>query len=181
MTAAISAFFEHGYHGTSIREIANRSGFALSALYHYYGSKQELLADIVNGFMLGSIDAIHVAVDEAGPDVERRLRAAARTHVLRNAENLALSFVTNSEIRSLEPENRVRHIKHRDAIQAIFDDLIEEGRRDGTFDVRFPKDVSRAIVTMCTSVATWFQPTGPLSPTEVAARYADFAARLAGR
>ncbi len=41
--AAIEAMNEHGYHGTSVREIADRAGMSSAALYHHFSSKQDLL------------------------------------------------------------------------------------------------------------------------------------------
>ena len=176
----MSAFYDHGYHGTSIREIGQRADVSLSALYHYFASKQELLSHIVDGFMLGSIEVVTDAVRDAGEDPAARLRAAVRSHVHRNATNIALSFITNSEIRSLEDENRARHVAHRDRIQDLFDRAVLDGRRLQVFDARHPKEASRAIVTMCTAVATWYRPTGPLTAEEVAERYGDYALSLVG-
>lgn len=178
VAAAVSAFFEHGYHGTSIRQIAQGADVSLSALYHYFASKQELLSSIVDTFMVESVRVIGEAVRAAGDDPRDRLRAAARTHVYRNATNIALSFVTNSEIRSLEGENQLRHIQHRDQIQSIFDDVLFEGRRHRIFAVRHPKEASRAIVTMCTAVASWYRETGPLTPEEIAEHYGEYALSL---
>ncbi len=180
VAAAVSAFYEHGYHGTSVRAIALRADVSLSALYHYFASKQEVLTYIVDTFMLGSIEAIGCAVRAAGDDPAARLRAAARTHVHRNATNVALSFITNSEIRSIEGESRVRHIGHRDQIQSYFDSAVLDGRKRQVFRVASPKEASRAIVTMCTAVATWYRATGPLSPEEIADRYGEYALSLVG-
>ncbi|WP_062004716.1 TetR family transcriptional regulator [Arthrobacter alpinus] len=178
VAAAVSAFYDNGYHGTAIREIASRADLSLSALYHYFASKQELLAGIIDGFMVESVRVIDAAVQSAGADPGARLRAAARTQVHRNATNIALSFITNSEIRSLEGANQLRHIGHRDQIQALFDDAVMDGRKQRLFDVTYPKEASRAIVTMCTAVATWYRPTGPLTPDEVADRYGEYALNL---
>lgn len=180
VAAAVSAFYDHGYHGTSIREIGQRADVSLSALYHYFASKQEVLTHVVDGFMLESIQVISDAVRDAGDDPADRLRAAASTQVHRNATNIALSFITNSEIRSLEGDAQLRHIGHRDQIQALFDAAVLDGRKQQTFDVRHPKEASRAIVTMCTAVATWYRPTGPLTPEEIAERYGEYALNLVG-
>ena len=36
-------------------------------------------------------------------------------------------------------------------------------------------DAARAVVTMCTALATWWQPEGQLTPEQVAAEYVDYA------
>ncbi len=41
--AACNLFFEKGFHGTSIREIADESGMSMGQLYHYISSKDDIL------------------------------------------------------------------------------------------------------------------------------------------
>lgn len=41
--AACDIFYEKGFHGTSIREIAEKSGMSMGQLYHYISSKDDIL------------------------------------------------------------------------------------------------------------------------------------------
>jgi len=43
LAAALDRFAEHGYHGTSIRDLATVSGLSVPGLYHHYRSKQDML------------------------------------------------------------------------------------------------------------------------------------------
>ena len=47
MAAAISVMSQRGYAATSIQEIADRVGVLKGSLYHYFSSKEELLARIL--------------------------------------------------------------------------------------------------------------------------------------
>lgn len=58
---------------------------------------------------------------------------------------------------------------------------VREGVERGRFQTRFPTEAARGIITMCTTVATWYRKTGPLSPEEIAHRYADLALAMAGQ
>lgn len=50
---AIELYCETGYHGFSIRSLAERVGFSPSALYRYFSSKDEVFAGLVDlGFRL---------------------------------------------------------------------------------------------------------------------------------
>ncbi len=42
LLAALECFVERGYHGTTIRQIANRAGVSVPGLYHHYASKLAL-------------------------------------------------------------------------------------------------------------------------------------------
>lgn len=178
--AAARCFYEQGYHGTSVRDITEAVGWTPGALYHHYRSKQDLLMDIVSWFLAQSIAATRDALAQAGSDPSARLYQAARSHVLWNASDVVASFVVNSEIRSLDPENRTRNIAQRDELQRLFDDAVADGVSAGVFSTPYPKDASRAVVTMCTAVASWFKPDGPLTPAEVATRYAEMSLSLVG-
>lgn len=52
LLAALDAFAEHGYHGTSIRDIAARSGLSVPGLYYHYKSKQDILMGLVSAVMV---------------------------------------------------------------------------------------------------------------------------------
>src|SRR5690349_2158602 len=46
--AAISTFVDTGYHGATMRTIAQRAGMSLSGVYHYYPSKQLILVTVLD-------------------------------------------------------------------------------------------------------------------------------------
>ena len=41
--AAVKLFMEHGYHATSMRQIAEHAGLALGGIYNHFSSKEETL------------------------------------------------------------------------------------------------------------------------------------------
>ena len=45
--AAISLFLEQGYHATSMRQIAKRTGLALGGIYNHFTSKDEIFEAII--------------------------------------------------------------------------------------------------------------------------------------
>jgi len=45
--AAVELFMEHGYHATSMRQIAERAGLALGGIYNHFASKEELFEGII--------------------------------------------------------------------------------------------------------------------------------------
>ncbi|MDQ4214962.1 TetR/AcrR family transcriptional regulator [Microbacterium capsulatum] len=178
IAAALKCFHERGYEGSSIRDVAQVAGVTGAAVYHYYGSKQDLLMEILEDFLAKSIQATKDAVSRVGSDPVARLFAAAQSHVLWNTSDVAASFVVNSEIRSLSPENRAKHIPKRDELQRIFDDAVEDGCREGLFLTPWPLEASRAVTVMCTFVARWYREGGPLSAEEISWRYGHMALSL---
>lgn len=47
LRVALEVFTEGGYHGASTREIAARVGVSEAGLFHHFGSKQQLLAAVL--------------------------------------------------------------------------------------------------------------------------------------
>ena len=45
--AAVELFMEHGYHATSMRQIAEHAGLALGGIYNHFSSKEELFEAII--------------------------------------------------------------------------------------------------------------------------------------
>jgi AcrR family transcriptional regulator len=180
LAAAQQCFFQYGYHGTSIRRIAEVAGVTSAAMYYYYESKQHLLTDLLDRFMTFALRRTREAVEKAGPTPAARLAAAVSSHVATHAEFGPGSFIVNSEIRSLDEANRHRHIEQRDQLQRIFDAAVVDGARAGDFVVDDPADASRAIVTMCTGVAGWYRPGGKSSQEQVCGRYVRYALAIVG-
>lgn len=169
--AALECFLEHGYHGTAIRAVATRAGLSVPGLYHHYPSKQALLVGIAESAMADLYARSTAALAEAGANVEDRFARLIECLVLVHAYRWEHAFIAASEIRSLEPAARARHIAARDRQQKLLDDVVAEAARGGRFNAPYPKDASRAVTTMCTGVASWYRAGGPLSPEELAGRY----------
>ena len=45
--AAVELFMEHGYHATSMRQIAERAGLALGGIYNHFASKDDIFEGII--------------------------------------------------------------------------------------------------------------------------------------
>jgi AcrR family transcriptional regulator len=167
---AMEAFNEHGYDGTSVRDIARRVGVTVPALYYHYENKQALLVTLVETSTLDVLDRCRAAVAGAGDDPVARFSAMVECIVLFMAHRRGLAFL-HTEMRSLEPENRARHVALRDYLEHMLLDTVQSGIAQGRFTTPFPADASRAVLAMCQGVASWYRPDGPLPPEAVAERY----------
>jgi TetR/AcrR family transcriptional regulator, cholesterol catabolism regulator len=177
--AAVELFRQRGYFGTSMRELAARVGTQMSTLYHHYSHKQDLLMAIMERTMHDLTGDVTTAVGGRTDDCER-LAAAVHAHVTFHASRASEAFVTDAELRALEPENYERIVRLRDAHQSIFERLVDDGVASGTFKVADPKLTTYAVMTMCTAVGVWYRPGGRLSQDEIAQRYSEIALSMVG-
>ena len=155
ISAAVDEMAEHGYHGTSVRDIARRAGMSSAALYHHFHSKDELLFIIMDRGIDELVRRTSEALAAAGDDPGERLRAVVRVHVLGHVQSQRESFLGNSELRSLDRPQRSRIIAKRDKQMRLFEAVVADGVERGVFTTPYPADAAKAIVTMCTAVATW--------------------------
>ncbi len=177
LAAALAAFAERGYHGTSIRDIAAGAGLSVPGVYHHYRSKQEVLGALVVAIMSDLLARSRTAVagvEEPSARFDVLVEELLRFHMERRED----AFVASSEIRSLEPDLRERYVALRDEQQAMILDAVEAGVASGAFATAYPVEAARSVAVLCVGVATWYRADGPSSPDDLVARHLRLARAL---
>jgi AcrR family transcriptional regulator len=173
LAAALEAFAERGYHGASVRDIAQRVGVSVPALYYHYENKQAMLFSLLESSMREVLDRCRAAAAEVGQDPVERFSAMVECIVLYMCYRRDAAFL-DAEARSLEPEHRARYVALRDYLEHMMLDSVEAGNAQGRFNTPYPADATRAVLSMCQGVTGWYRLDGPLEPSEVAERYLGF-------
>lgn len=133
---AMRLFFEKGYHGSSIDEIAQTAGLTKGALYWHFKNKEALLRTIVNEFetcfLDGMIESVKKVNGGALDKFEKYIRYNA-AFAYYNRE-LCVSFTTLAgELvgahHGIEPEIRRIYKKYQDFLS----NLISEGKKEKIF------------------------------------------------
>ncbi|MTV26383.1 TetR/AcrR family transcriptional regulator [Nitriliruptoraceae bacterium ZYF776] len=176
---SLTAFDEHGYHGTTVRDIAKRLGQTVPAIYYHFENKQALLITLLMRSMEDVLHRCELAAAEAGDDPVARLELLIDC-VTRYVAHRREFIVLDSEIRSLEEDNRAAYVARRDALQALVRGAVVQGVEEGVFRTAHPSDAARALLTMCLGIGGWYRPDGPLTPEELGPRYARFALDMVG-
>lgn len=177
LRGALATFLEFGYHGSTMRGIAERAGLSVSGLYHYYGSKQQMLVTILDLTMSELAARTTLALGE-GTDPVERFANLVECLALYHTHRRELGFIGVSEMRSLMPSARHRIAAIRTEEQHKVDREVEAACREGSFATRKPHEAARAVVTMCTALSQWYRAGGTNPPEQVAAQYVDFALDL---
>ena len=176
--AALGLFAERGFHGTGIRDLAERAGLSSATLYHYMGTKEDLLVRIMRESLERLLAAgRQVALDD--PPAER-VAGLVHIHVLTHATWRLETRVVDGEMRALSAPRHREIVALRDDYEALWQQAIEAGHRSGVFAVHAPQVARLALLEMCSGVAHWYQPQGPISLEDLALRYAEMALGLLG-
>lgn len=179
LAGAIQAFVATGYHGASMRSIAQFANMSVPGVYHHYPSKQDLLVKILDLTMMDLLWRLQHARDDGKNPIER-VALVVEALALFHTKRKDVAFIGASEMRSLEPNHYRRIVKLRDDVQHLLDTEIAAAFTAGGLAVNYPRDAGKAIATMCTALVQWFQPDGPTTPEQIAKEYAKFALRLMG-
>jgi AcrR family transcriptional regulator len=167
LDAAVELFAQRGYHATSMREIAAAIPLQAAGIYHWYESKGAILLHLERAFLDELTDAVVRAIDRQQSPAPR-LAAAVREHVLFHGLYPREAFVTDSELRALSGDDRREIQAKRDAYQAMFIEMVEDGVQAGVFTTSDVQVASYAILLECTGVAIWFDPAGTRTLDEIA-------------
>ena len=91
------------------------------------------------------------------------------------------SAAMDAEIRALSPAARKLYSVQRRRVEQMLADTISQGAAAGVFEVTSPPETGRALLGMIQAITLWFSPGGgPLTASELAARYVDIAGHTVG-
>ncbi len=177
LAAATRLFAEQGYDRTSVQEIVEAAGVTKGALYHYFGSKDDLLHEVYARVLRVQQERLDAFANADAP-VEERLRRAAADVVVTTIENLDDAMIFFRSMHHLSPEKNKQVRAERRRYHERFRALIEEGQETGVFSPATSADlVVDYHFGSIHHLSTWYSPEGPLTPTEVAAQLADLLLR----
>ena len=181
LLAGLGLFAEHGFHGTSIRDIAAGAAVQSASLYAHFPSKEAILAELVLAGHEEHHARLVAALLQCGTDPRDRLAALVRAHVRAHTDYPMLAVVANNEMRALSPAAAAPAAAVRRRSEALLAEVLAMGHQQGVFDVVHLEATAAAIGGMGIRVASWYPaPEAGLKPSRLADVYASLALRMAG-
>lgn len=179
LEAGTALFAERGYAASSMRELAERAGVALSASYYHYPGKRDVLLAIMTEAMdrleRGALEVIALDLPP-----RERLPALAHAHVRVHLEEPDRARVADGELRALDPRVRAAVVSSRDRYESYFRAVLSDGIEEGCFEAALDVPVvAMAIITMGTAAVDWWRPQGRLSIDETASILSGLAVSMA--
>jgi AcrR family transcriptional regulator len=180
VATAARLFAERGYQATSMSDLTDATGLAAGGLYHYIGSKEQLLFRICD-------ELLEPLLERARAIVAREASAAEHLHELLRAwlahidahRHHMLVFAQERHVIERDPQWReVR--RQRKAFEKILDDVLARGQQDGTMAFQDRRLALLALLGMVNYTPQWQRPRGRLSAEQIADGYCELILR-AGR
>lgn len=166
--AGLRLIFEHGYEGMSLRDLAEAVGIQPGSLYNHIATKQALLFELLAEHMrmlTGALDEALAGVEGPLARLDAFIDFHLRYHLTRKME----VFVNNSELRSLEPENRAVITELRRDYENRLAIILADGAESGVFAIPDVPVATFAMLSLLTGVVSWYRPYGRLNEDQVVA------------
>lgn len=173
VAAAAKLFAERGFQSTSMSELTEATGLAAGGLYHYIGSKEDLLIAICDELLDPLLErAREIAAGDAPADEQlRAIIAAWIDHVASHRHHM---LVFAQERQAIERQPRWRHVRgQRKAFEGVLDEVLARGEADGTLVFEDRGLALLALLGMVNYTPQWLRPRGRLSAEQIAAGYFD--------
>jgi TetR/AcrR family fatty acid metabolism transcriptional regulator len=144
LDAAIRVFARRGFHHCRVSDVADEAGVAYGLVYHYFGSKEEILNQLFTGRWQVMLDAI-AEIDRRELPAREKLHQVAGFIIdsYRNEPDL-MKVIIVEVTRAANSFGREHLEKIREAY-AMIAAIVESARADGSFK----EDISADFAAMC--------------------------------
>lgn len=169
---AARLFARNGYTATGITELCEAVGLGRGSLYHYIGSKEDLLAQIHNRVM---DDVLQGAEDVLSLDVPPaqalRMMGVELIRILGQYPDHVWVFL--HEWRSLTGERLAEFRRRRELYSDAVERVLRDGVEQGEFYIKDITFTALAWHNLHNFTYQWLRPDGDLSPLQIANHFYD--------
>jgi TetR/AcrR family transcriptional regulator, cholesterol catabolism regulator len=163
LRAAAHLFAAKGFDGTSVRKIADRSNLCVAGMFHYFPSKEDILNDIMIGFMDEGYRRL-TEIYNSDQDLIEKLEAICKFYVQQYAGHRNELTILNIETKSLSHAHRqiivTKKRAYVETLKMLFDDL---AKRD-LLKAIDPSVLSFIFFGMVHWTYSWYNPKGMIGP-----------------
>jgi len=179
LEVASQLFYQHGFSGTTMDDVAARLSVTKPFIYTYFDNKHALLVAIYEMAAQRLLATLRQAMTLDGtPDAQ--LRGFVQGFARENMESVMLSTVFLQEEKHLDEKYLMSIRKQQHEFDRQLAELIRRGRAAGLFHVEDPTVASLAITGMVRWIQRWYKPDGRLPVDEISRLLADMALGAVG-
>jgi AcrR family transcriptional regulator len=171
---AARVFYEKGYDGASMQDIAKAVGLTKAGLYHHVGSKDRLLFEIMN-YGMDILDEMVLQKVKGIADPREKLKRTIIGHIdlIVRARDQEITVILH-ENRSLKGALRKKINARKRQYIDYLEGLIGEVQRQTGKPKSSPRVAAFALLGMVNWLYQWFDPEGPVKQEELTEAYVDF-------
>jgi TetR/AcrR family transcriptional regulator, cholesterol catabolism regulator len=169
---AATMFAERGLRATTVRDIADSAGILSGSLYHHFASKEEMVDEVLRGFLDWLFERYqHIADTEPNPLERFKGLFMASFDAIEHRH--AQVVIYQDEAKRLSVQPRFSYVEDLNKRQRqMWLDVLAQGIAEGYFREDLDVDLVYRFIRDTTWVSVrWYQPGGPLTAEEVGRQY----------
>lgn len=166
LRACAQFFYERGYRGTSLEDVAEQLNITKPAIYYYFKNKEEILCELYSKAVDYLLENMELVYKKEEPSDEKLINMI-KTHIDVITYELPLITIFFQEKNELPKEYKREIASKKLMYENYFVKTLENGINDGTFSVQDPILSSRHILGMCNWILHWYEPNRKYSPEDL--------------
>lgn len=154
LETATRLFSEKGFENVKVEDVVNEVGVTRGAFYHYFKSREELIASVLNKSFNDNNPFI-LANKMEGLNAHEKLRSVLKLGL---RPRLEMSDSLKTEMQKMADNPVVfknEMLSQVNVVAPYIENLLLEGNKDGSISVKYPKQVSQVISLL---VSSWLSP-----------------------
>ena len=162
LDVSTSRFSEKGYDDTSLQDIINETKLSKGAIYHHFGSKEDILKAIFHRLGNENAEIFAKIRDDSRLSGIEKLRKIFQTAVFHSNQSVLLTvspcLLNNPRFLAMQIEQIYELIAPQ-----FVEPILTEGVKDGSINIENPHEIAEAIMIL-TNV--WLNPLVKMTDTE---------------
>jgi AcrR family transcriptional regulator len=167
LDAAASLFARDGYPAVKMQDIAKACGATKSMLYHYYATKDELLAALLEEHLSQLLEVMEEAMGHEGTPDECML-AFVTAYTQRSTDSRSRHMVAMNDVKFLPPEVQVPLVDLQRRLTDVGATFLRKIQPD--LPKKVYKPYAMLLLGMLNWIDVWFRAEGPIKPKELRER-----------
>ncbi len=165
-------FAERGLRATTVRDIADGAGILSGSLYHHFSSKEEMVDEVLRGFLYWLFTRYGEIMDSETNPLER-LKGLFMASFEAIEHRHAQVVIYQDEAQRLSTQPRFSYIEDMNRRQRkMWVEVINQGIDEGYFRPDLNVDLVYRFIRDTTWVSVrWYRPGGPLTAQQVGQQY----------
>lgn len=165
---AARIFYEKSFEGASMQEVAKAVGLTKAGLYHYVGSKEQLLFEIMNYGMDILDEAVLSRVAHIEDPMEKlKQTIAGHIHLIIHTRDLETTVILHENRTVRGPLRKKINARKRAYIEHL-EGLVSAVQKEEGGPKVSPRLAAYALLGMINWLYQWYDPNGPVKEDELA-------------
>ncbi|GCE28428.1 TetR family transcriptional regulator [Dictyobacter alpinus] len=151
LAVAEKLFLAKGYEQTSIDDVLKECGISKGGFYHYFKSKDEMLSESIKNIIDDALAYLQPLVDDEKTGALEKFKLFMTKKAEFQSSRIEYATLLGTLIQSDVMQYKY-YVLMAQKMVAPFAQIIEQGVREGVFDVDFPQETAEILIRAVVSV-----------------------------